>query len=184
MPANQLARRVQKQLAPDSLGRQVRASAWKLISKPQQRVALGELPDYMFALALTLQNGLSLLSALSWLDDRTSGQVAKEVRRALVACEQGAEFSAELLEVGNRLPEPQLQELISKLIAASDRGTPVVELVQLQAESVRSEANQLVLAAAGRNETKMLIPTVFLILPITVLFAIFPSLQALQLGLN
>jgi tight adherence protein C len=184
MRANHLATRVQRQLAPESVTRQVAASAWKLVSKPKQRATLAELPDYMFALSLTLQNGLSLMSALAWLDKRSQGQLAREINRALHACEQGAEFTAELAAVARRLPEPQLQELIAKLISASARGTPIVELVQLQAESVRAEAAQLMLAAAGRNETKMLIPTVFLILPITVLFAVFPSLQALRLGLN
>jgi tight adherence protein C len=184
MPASRLASRIQKQLAPNSVAQQLKNSALRVATRPRQRKALTELPDYMFALALALQNGLSLLGALSWLSDKTQGQLAQEVRRAILACEQGAEFRVELSEVATRLPEPQLQELIAKLISASDRGTPVVELVKLQAESVRSEASQLMLAAAGRNETKMLIPTVFLILPITVLFALFPSLQALQLGLN
>jgi tight adherence protein C len=184
MRSNRLLNRVQRQLAPDSIAQQVAASAWSIVSKPKQRAVLGELPDYMFALSLALQNGLSLFSALTWLSARTSGQLAREIDRALVACNQGAEFASELTEIGRRLPEPQLKELIAKLILASRRGTPVVELVQLQAESVRAEAAQLILAAAGRNETRMLIPTVFLILPITVLFAVFPSLQALQLGLN
>jgi tight adherence protein C len=36
---------------------------------------------------------------------------------------------------------------------------------------------------AGQNETKMLVPTIFLILPVTVLFAIFPSILVLQAGM-
>jgi tight adherence protein C len=179
-----LSARIQNQLAPDSLTERFGASGRKLFTMTRQRQALYELPDYMFALSLALQNGLSLFAALSWLRERSSGQIAAEVERVLTACEQGAEFRAELEGVARRLPEPQLQELIGKLVTASERGTPIVDLVQLQAESVRAEAGQLLLAAAGRNETKMLIPTVFLILPITVLFAVFPSLQALRLGLN
>lgn len=184
MRTSRLAARIQSQLAPNSLSRQARATTLALVTRPKQRRVLTELPDYMFALTLVLQNGLSLFAALSWLNERTRGQLATEIDRALRACEQGAEFKAELNDISHRLPEPQLQELIQKLVSASDRGTPVAELVTLQAESVRAEAALLLLAAAGRNETKMLIPTVFLILPITVLFAVFPSLQALQLGLN
>jgi tight adherence protein C len=50
------------------------------------------------------------------------------------------------------------------------------------AESARGQLRVAQLKNAGKNELKMLVPLVFLILPVTVLFAIFPSLQILQLG--
>jgi tight adherence protein C len=48
--------------------------------------------------------------------------------------------------------------------------------------SAKSQLKVAQLKAAGRNELKMLIPLVFLILPVTIAFAVFPSLQLLQLG--
>jgi tight adherence protein C len=51
-----------------------------------------------------------------------------------------------------------------------------------QALSVRDEIKSRLLRQAGRNETRMLIPLVFLILPVTVLFAIYPSLELLNFG--
>jgi tight adherence protein C len=51
-----------------------------------------------------------------------------------------------------------------------------------QALSVREEIKSRLLRQAGRNETRMLIPLVFLILPVTVLFAIYPSLELLNFG--
>jgi tight adherence protein C len=51
-----------------------------------------------------------------------------------------------------------------------------------QGVSVREEIKSRLLKQAGRNETRMLIPLVFLILPITVLFAIYPSLELLNFG--
>jgi tight adherence protein C len=51
-----------------------------------------------------------------------------------------------------------------------------------QALSVREEIKSRLLRQAGRNETRMLIPLVFLILPATVLFAIYPSLELLNFG--
>jgi tight adherence protein C len=35
---------------------------------------------------------------------------------------------------------------------------------------------------AGQAEVKMLVPMVLLILPITVIFAVYPGLQALEFG--
>ncbi len=51
-----------------------------------------------------------------------------------------------------------------------------------QALSVRDEIKSRLLRQAGRNETRMLIPLVFLILPVTVWFAIYPSLELLNFG--
>jgi tight adherence protein C len=55
-------------------------------------------------------------------------------------------------------------------------------MIREQAASARSEIRNELLTQAGRNETRMLIPLVFLILPITVLFAIYPSLQLLNIN--
>jgi tight adherence protein C len=48
------------------------------------------------------------------------------------------------------------------------------------AYSLRQEQGRALLRQAGSSETKMLIPTVFVILPVTVLFAVFPSVLVLQ----
>ena len=47
---------------------------------------------------------------------------------------------------------------------------------------MREEIKNRLLEQAGKNETRMLIPLVFLILPVTVLFAIYPSLELLNFG--
>jgi tight adherence protein C len=36
--------------------------------------------------------------------------------------------------------------------------------------------------SGGRKEVLMMVPVVFLILPVTVVFAVFPSLLTLQIG--
>lgn len=181
--AIRLSRRVHSQLNPEAANSAIRARAQALISQNAQREVLLELPDFMFALSLVLQNRLSIYAAICWLTPRLRGRLAVELSRLITEVENGAELRGELVELQFRLPQAQLQELLSKLISALDRGTPIAELVAEQAESVRSDLNQHLIKQAGKNETKMLVPTVFLILPTTVLFAIFPSLGALRLGL-
>jgi tight adherence protein C len=62
------------------------------------------------------------------------------------------------------------------------RGTPLAKMLEDQASSARSEIRNQLLRQAGRNETRMLVPLVFLILPVIVLFAIYPSLKLLNFG--
>ena len=65
---------------------------------------------------------------------------------------------------------------------ALKRGTPLVFVISEQAETVRQAISSDLMKQAGKNETRMLIPLVFLILPVTVLFAIYPSLQLLSIN--
>ena len=46
----------------------------------------------------------------------------------------------------------------------------------------RDDAKRELLELAGKKEVAMLVPLVFLILPITIVIAIFPGLFVLQLG--
>jgi tight adherence protein C len=50
--------------------------------------------------------------------------------------------------------------------------------------SLRERRSLELLARAGANETKMLIPLVALVLPTTVLFALYPSVLVLNVGFN
>jgi tight adherence protein C len=73
-----------------------------------------------------------------------------------------------------------VRELATKLSLASANGSAVTELVEEYVQSAVLQLKASLLERAGKNETKMMIPVVFIILPITVMFAIFPSLTILQ----
>ena len=79
-----------------------------------------------------------------------------------------------------QITQPQVLELLNKIASSLERGTPLAQLMSEQAQTVRAEIRNQLLKQAGKNETRMLIPLVFLILPVTVLFAIYPSLELLN----
>jgi tight adherence protein C len=72
---------------------------------------------------------------------------------------------------------------VEHLTATLERGTPIVDVITAQIADVREEAKQRLIESAGRNEVLMLIPLVFLILPVTIAFAVYPGLIAIQSGL-
>jgi tight adherence protein C len=55
-------------------------------------------------------------------------------------------------------------------------------VLRAQAQDSRDQAKRELLESAGRKEVAMLVPLVFLILPTTIAFAIFPGIMVLQLG--
>ena len=69
-----------------------------------------------------------------------------------------------------------LARFVDGLAVAVERGTPLAEVLRAQAADVR-EAGQAgrLLEAGGRKEIAMMVPVVFLVLPVTVLFALFPG---------
>jgi tight adherence protein C len=66
---------------------------------------------------------------------------------------------------------------------AVDRGTPLADVLRAQAQDVRDARQRALMEAGGRKEVLMMVPVVFLILPVTVAFAVFPGLAVLRVGL-
>jgi len=55
-------------------------------------------------------------------------------------------------------------------------------VLRAQAQDAREAAKRGLLEVAGKKEVAMLVPVVFLILPMTILFAVFPGIFVLQAG--
>ncbi len=66
---------------------------------------------------------------------------------------------------------------------AVERGSPLAEVLRAQAQDVREGGRRALMESGGRKEVLMMVPVVFLILPVTVLFAVFPSAVVLRVGL-
>lgn len=138
-----------------------------------------ELPDFAQALGLLLGNGLPVNVALGWLAPRSQGLVGSAFEQINHDLELGADLVQELERLGRDIPNQQLVELCEKLSVAIVRGAPVSTQVIAHAGAARALLHRQLLKQAGSNETKMLVPVIFLILPVTVLFAIFPSMLVL-----
>jgi tight adherence protein C len=95
--------------------------------------------------------------------------------------ESGASFTTSLDELSRRLNSDSLRRFVDSLIISISRGTPLVETLTHSANESRNQERIRLLTAAGKSEISMMIPVVFLILPISILFALFPSLTNLNL---
>ena len=56
----------------------------------------------------------------------------------------------------------------------------MAEVLRAQARDARAESARALLVLAGKKETAMMIPVVFLILPVIVAVALYPGLVALN----
>jgi tight adherence protein C len=144
--------------------------------------ALFELPELIDLIVVSLRAGDGVYRSFATVIPRCDGLIAREFSKALQAVDYGGAFGAEIKQVAKVLPHPQVSEFVAKVSTSLERGTPLAQMLSEQGLSVREEIKARLLMQAGRNETRMLIPLVFLILPVTVLFAIYPSLELLNFG--
>jgi tight adherence protein C len=92
----------------------------------------------------------------------------------------GVPLAVALDEIAHQSGVPALRRFIDGVIVTLERGTPIAETLRMQANDVREEHRRALLEASGRAEIAMMIPIVFLIMPITVLFALWPSITTLS----
>jgi len=76
---------------------------------------------------------------------------------------------------------PGGERLVDAILISQVHGSPLAPLLLNHAHEVREESRRALLEACGKSEIAMAIPVVFLILPVTVLFALYPSLAQLNL---
>lgn len=155
------------------LGRQVR--------EREERM-LAELPTVAELLALSVGAGEGPVGALERVVRTTRGVLADELARTLADARAGTPLTQALERLADRTGLAPLTRFAEGVAVAVERGTPLAEVLRAQAQDVRESGRRALMEAGGRKEVMMMIPVVFLILPITVAFAVFPSLTILRLG--
>lgn len=143
-----------------------------------------ELPTTLEFLALCLSAGEGFFDALRRVAAIGSGELTHELRQVVLAVGTGSSLADALAEMAARLRLPGLSRAVDQVIAALEHGAPLAGVLHSQAADAREDAKRVLIEQAGRREIYMMLPLVFLILPMSVLFAVFPGIFILRLGLG
>ncbi|NMR20833.1 type II secretion system F family protein [Cellulomonas fimi] len=143
---------------------------------------LVELPTVAELLALSVGAGEGAVGALERVVRTTHGVLADELARTLADARAGTPLTQALERLADRTGLPALTRFAEGVAVAVERGTPLADVLRAQAQDVREAGRRALMEAGGRKEVAMMVPVVFLILPVTVAFAVFPSLAVLRLG--
>ncbi|AMB60312.1 pilus assembly protein [Microterricola viridarii] len=142
----------------------------------------GELPLVLEFLTLSLSAGEGLQDALARVARASSGELAAEFGAVVGRVHAGIPLAVALHELATELRIPALARCIDQMVAVLERGTPLAEVLRAQASDARGVAKRELMESGGKKEVLMLVPLIFLILPLTVIFAIFPGVFVLQAG--
>jgi tight adherence protein C len=151
------------------------------VHEREQRMT-AEFPTVAELLALAVSAGESPVGALERVTRLSGGELARELGRALADARGGAPLVAALDAVASRTTLPALARFVDGIAVAVERGTPLAEVLRAQAVDVRESGKRALMDASGKKEIAMMVPVVFLILPVTVLFLLFPGLYGLSFG--
>jgi tight adherence protein C len=147
----------------------------------RERIA-SELPTVLEFLTLSLSAGEGVLDALRRVARAGNGDLARELGTVVAQVNAGIPLALALERCADEIRLPALTRTVDQLLGALERGTPLVDVLRAQAQDSRDDAKRGLLEAAGTKEIAMMFPLVLGVLPVTVLFAIFPGVMVLQLG--
>jgi len=150
------------------------------VSRREQRM-LSEFPTVAEMLALAVGAGEGPVSALERVTRTSKGELSKELALALAQARAGATLVNALEDLAARTSLPTLARFVDGVAVAVERGTPLADVLRAQAVDVREASKRALLESGGKKEVAMMVPVVFLILPITMLFALFPGFVSLRL---
>ncbi len=140
-----------------------------------------ELPDVAELLTLAVSSGESIRAALERVVELGDGCLVREIERTLASVWAGTSLSEALAAMSERSGSIEVARFCDALVSSMERGTALSDVLQAQAQDAREQARRQLLESGGRKEISMMIPVVFLILPVTVLFTLYPGLRALTL---
>lgn len=147
----------------------------------RERRILEELPTVVELLALAVAAGEGPVNALDRVSTRCRGAMADELRGVLADVRTGTPLSQSLDALAARTGLPAVARFAEAVAVAVDRGTPLAAVLHAQAADAREAGRRALLETGARREVLMMVPVVFLILPVTVLFAFWPGLVGLRL---
>lgn len=149
----------------------------------RQELMAAEFPAVAELLALAVSAGEGPVGALERVAASTRGEMSAELSRTLADARSGTPLGRALESMADRTSLPSVIRFTDGVAVALERGTPLADVLRAQAQDAREVARRQLMETGGRKEVLMMVPVVFLVLPVTVLFAIFPGLSVLRVGL-
>jgi tight adherence protein C len=150
-------------------------------AKAREQRILAEFPVVADLLALSVAAGEGPIGALSRVVSTCRGPLADELAVVLAQSRTGVSVSAALDALSRRSGLPIMARFAEGVAVAIERGTPLVDVLAAQAGDVREASRRALIESGARKEVAMMLPIVFLIMPITLLFAFFPGVVGLNL---
>lgn len=147
----------------------------------RERRVLAEFPVIAELLALAVAAGESPVAALDRVVSRSGGELSRDLGGVLAAVRTGEPVGRAFDDLARTTGVPSVARFAQGVAVAVERGTPLADVLHAQAADVREAGRRELIEVAARKEIFMMVPVVFLVLPVTVLIAFWPGVIGLHL---
>jgi tight adherence protein C len=148
----------------------------------REKALRAELPVVADLLALAVAAGESPVAGLERVVRVVHGALGDELSAVLADIRTGSAATLAFDSLVARTGVASVARFAEGLAVALERGTPIVDVLHAQAADVRESARRDLIEEGGRREVAMMLPVVFLLLPVTVIFAFYPGYVGLHLS--
>jgi Flp pilus assembly protein TadB len=139
-----------------------------------------ELVNILQMLSIMISAGESPMMALRYISQRSVGYIPELIDQSFSKYESGRNLAQTLEQIAIATGSSQVRRLTNSIQIAIQRGTPILDVLNNQVQSLNKQINLALLKKSGKSEIALLIPVVFLILPVSISFAIWPSIYGLN----
>jgi tight adherence protein C len=124
-----------------------------------------DLPYLLDVLALSVGAGLDFNSSLERVvvKDTTQSPLIDEMRYVLQEVKMGTTRREALLNLKDRVPSDYVMGLVSSVVQAEQMGTPLTNILRIQAAAIRLKRSQRAEKLAGEAPVKMIMPLLFIV---------------------
>jgi tight adherence protein C len=148
----------------------------------ERRAALGEqLPTAIDLVTLSIMAGESVPAAFDRVARAIQGGIGEEFHWVVGQIRSGSPAVDALQALKDRLPDYAMVRFVDALCTGIERGAPLADVLRAQADDVREARRRRLIEMGGKREVLMLLPVVFLIMPVVVVFVLLPGLASLDL---
>ncbi len=138
-----------------------------------------EFPVVAEMLALAVTAGEGPVGAIDRITRLAKGHLVDQLAALLADTRSGTPLLEALTALRDRTRLEPLARFLDGMAVAIERGTPLADVLRAQAADVRALSKRQLLEAGGKKEIAMMVPVVFIVLPVTILFALYPGLIAI-----
>ena len=149
--------------------------------RDRERQIVREFPTVAELLALAVAAGEGPVAALDRVVRRSGGELSRDLAVVLADVRTGRPVGEAFDAWAATTTQPIVARFAQGIAVAVERGTPLADVLHAQAADVREAGRRELIEVAARKEVLMLVPVVFLVLPVTVFFAFWPGVVGLSL---
>ncbi len=146
-------------------GFSARTSSSRSRTRTRRDLMRRELPDALDVLAVSVEAGLGFDAALAKLGEYLEGPLVEEFLLVLAELRIGESRSNALRKMADRVDIPELTAVVNSLIQAEQLGSPLGQMLRVQAQEARNRRQVAAEEQAMKAPVKMLLPTASVHLP-------------------